>query len=227
MVKFDDQDSSRFKYRGNSIERTSTEFLERLRSRESEAWNTFLRIYVPLIRFWCLQSGFGLAWPERQDISQEVCAKVSAGIHKFDHNRKESSFRGWLRTITNNQIRDYFRARKKNENVTVLIGDNDYAVCPVAFLGEDENDDPECEAKELIVLTRQVMKQVKMQVKEKSWEVFRLQLVEGKDSSEIAEMMGMTGDAVRQIRSRILKRIREEFAKLGIDPDSTPPIDPK
>jgi len=36
-------------------------------------------------------------------------------------------------------------------------------------------------------------------------------------AKDIRVMMNMKGDAVRQIRSRMLKRIREEYAKFDIE----------
>ena len=205
-------DSSYFAFQGNrnlGDNKTSTTFLVRLQDQESEAWKDFTEIYVPLIKFWCRRRKDVLSHAERQDILQEVLQSVSLSIKNFDHTRAERSFRGWLRRITRNRICDHLREKVKDENVVRLAGDSDDLDIPMPS--------PEEEASERRVLLRQVLKRIRPEFREKSWEVFDLIIAAEKDSSEIAEMMETTPAAVRQIRSRILKRIREEYARLGIE----------
>lgn len=220
MAKFDDADSSYVRFRGGD-NKTSTTFLGRLRDRDSDAWKDFMEIYAPLIRFWCRERKDDLLREERKDILQEVLQKVSLSIDRFDHSRKERSFRGWLRRITENQILDHLRLKAKGGKVERLYSDVDYShPNDVAIPGEeDEEIDPDREAGEQLVLLKQILNRIKPEFREKSWDVFRLLFVAEKDSSDVAETMGMKDDAVRQIRSRILKRIREEYAKLGIEAD--------
>ena len=216
-------DSSYFAFPGvqnQGEHKTSTTFLVRLQDKDSTAWKDFTEIYVPLIKFWCRQQKGDLAHAERQDILQEVLQSVSLSIKKFNYTREERSFRGWLRRITRNQINDHFREKAKNENAARLSGDPEHWNISIPSPAAPELDDavdPEEEVSEQQVLLRQILKRIKPEFREKSWEVFDLIFASEKDSSEIAEMMEMTATAVRQLRSRILKRIREEYARLGIE----------
>ena len=217
---------SSFQFRGNLHNNTSTTFLARLQGRESVAWKDFMEIYAPLIKYWCRRRKNDLLGEERRDILQEVLQKVSLSIDQFDYTRQDRSFRGWLRRITENQIRDHLRQKAKNVNISRLYSDPDHLNIPIPCPTIPELDDPvdpEEEASEQRVLLRQVLKRIRPEFREKSWDVFHLLFDADKDSSEVAEMMNMKADAVRQIRSRILKRIREEFSKLGIETD--PPFD--
>lgn len=221
MPKRNDNDSAYFQYRGGD-NKTSTAFLVQLQDRDSEAWKDFMELYVPLIQYWCRRKKNVLTRQERQDILQEVLHKVSMSIEKFDHTQKERNFRGWLRRITENRIYDYFQEKAKNEDVARLYSDPNHLNIPVpspATRKPGDVIDPEEEAGEQLVLLKQILNRIKPEFREKSWDVFHLLLVAEKDSSEVAETMNMNGDAVRQIRSRILKRIREEYAKLGIETD--------
>ena len=223
MAKSDD--SSYFPFRGDPNKgdnKTSTTFLVRLQDRESGAWKDFTEFYVPLIKFWCRKRKCELTHAERQDILQEILKSVSSAIERFDHTREERSFRGWLRRITKHRICDHLREKAKNEAVARLYSDPDHLNIPIPCPTIPELDDladPEEEAGEQRVLLRQVLKRIRPEFREKSWEVFHLLFDAEKDSSEVAEMLNMKADAVRQIRSRILKRIREEYAKLGIETD--------
>jgi len=221
MTQLNDNDSSYFPYRAR-VDQTSTMFLARLQDHSSEAWDDFMEFYVPLIQYWCRRKKARLTRAERQDILQDVLQKVSASIGKFDLSREARSFRGWLRRITENRIYDYLQEKAKDENAVRLCSNPAHLDIPVLPPERSESDagtDPECEAGEQRVLLKRVVSRIQTEFREKSWEVFRLLLVADKTSSEVAEEMRMTPAAVRQIRSRILKRIREEYAQFGIDTD--------
>lgn len=216
MAKSDD--SSYFPFRGdrsNNGDKTSTTFLARLRGHETGAWMDFTEIYVPLIKFWCRKRKDVLSHAERQDVLQEVQQSVFSSIERFDRTREERSFRGWLRRITKNRICDHLREKARDETVVKLFGDPDRLDVSMPEL--DDEIDPEEEVDEQRVLLRQVLKRIRPEFREKSWDVFHLLFDAEKDSSEVAEMFDMTVVAVRKLRSRILKRIREEYAKLGIE----------
>ena len=214
------QDDSSYFFQGDrnrDVPETSPTFLARLQSQESEAWKDFTEIYVPLIKFWCRQPKGALTHAERQDVLQEVLQSVAMSIKKFDHTREERSFRGWLRRITKNQISDHFREKAKDENVERLPSDPERWSISIPAPEFDDAVDPEEEVSEQQVLLRQILRRIRPEFREKSWEVFPLIVASEKDSTQIAEMTGMTSTAVRQIRSRILRRIREEYARLGIE----------
>lgn len=227
MANRNDNDSSYFRYQGrDGDDKTSTTFLVRLQGRDSQAWKDFMDLYVPLIKYWCRRKKDVLTWPERQDILLDVLQKVSLSIAKFDHTRKERSFRGWLRRITTNRIYDYLQERNSRKDVARFYSDPDHLnislpprVLPEFDEANEPDDDPEREAEEDVILLKQILNRIRPEFQEKSWDVFRLLFVAEKDSSEVAETMDMKPDAVRQIRSRILKRIREEYMKLGIETD--------
>jgi len=228
MGKFNDNDSSYFHYPGGE-NKTSTAFLVQLQDHDSKAWQDFMELYVPLIQKWCRDKGF-LTRPERQDILLEVLRKVVDSMDQFNHNRQERSFRGWLRRITENQIVDHIREKAKNQEITSLYSDpnslHELIPTPPSFEIDDKNTGPEQEASEQLILLKQVLNRIQPEFREKSWDVFHLLFVAEKDSAEVAETMHMTSEAVRQIRSRILKRIREEYAKWGIETDLPNTISP-
>lgn len=223
MAKFNDNDSSYFRPCDRDKQQTSTTLLVRLRDRDADAWKNFMEIYVPLIQYWCRLRKNILTRPERQDILLNVLQKVSVSVERFDPTREERNFRGWLRRITENQICDHLREKAKNNETLYSDPDDLFSALPNRTADNEPGDeldnepDAEQEAGEQIVLLQQVLNRVKSEFRDKSWDVFHLLFVAEKDSSEVAEIMAMKSDAVRQIRSRILKRIREEYAKLGIE----------
>src|SRR4051794_28869712 len=86
---------------------TSPTLLQRAQSNEVGAWERLVELYAPLVYHWCRRSQ--LSPEDTADIFQEVFREVAGHIGDFRRDRSGDSFRGWLRTITTNKIRDHFR----------------------------------------------------------------------------------------------------------------------
>jgi len=89
---------------------TSPSLIVGLRAKDEQAWQRFLHLYGGLIYTWCRRSN--LSKEDAADILQEVAATVDRNISGFRREAAGDTFRGWLRMITRNKIRDTFRAKK-------------------------------------------------------------------------------------------------------------------
>jgi RNA polymerase sigma-70 factor (ECF subfamily) len=68
---------------------------------------------------------------------------------------------------------------------------------------------------------RRALELLRPHYKEQTWEAFWRVTVEGQTPEEVATALGMTTNAVRSAKSRVLRRLREEFGDLlGNDPRS-------
>lgn len=213
--KLKDDDSTQNRL-AEPIASTSTTLLLRIREGDPIAWNRFVEIYSPLIRHWCKKPGGKLTRTDRQDITQEVLAKVGKSIGRFEETREGRSFRAWLRTITQCTIVDHLEEIKKRKDISRLMSDTG----PHKPNGKEPYNKPfelTEEPDERVILLQQILRTVQPLFNEEHWEVIQLLVIAENSSSEVAEIMNMKGNTVRKIKSRILKRIREEYAKLGID----------
>src|SRR5262249_14977227 len=86
---------------------TSRSLLERVKRDEGAAWERLVGLYAPLVYHWCRR--WDLREPDVADILQEVFQAVVAHIAGFRKERAGDSFRGWLRTITQNKVLDHLR----------------------------------------------------------------------------------------------------------------------
>ena len=206
-----DFDSSRFLYIG-SANTTSTSLIFGLKNDESEAWQRFMKIYIPLIRHWCYRQNGSLTRSDRQDITQEVAAKVSRAIKEFDICREGWVFRAWLRRITQNTIADFLERDGKRKGIFKQLNDrndiSDFTFPPQSL---------ESEAEDKIIILRQILKILRPHFTDENWEILNLFIQAGKTSGEVAQIMNMKGDTVRKIKNRMLNRIREEYKACGID----------
>ena len=87
--------------------RTSPSLLLRVQADDTDAWSRLVELYAPLVYHWCRRSQ--LDAEDTADVFQEVFRSVAQHIHDFRRDRKGDTFRGWLRIITQNKIRDHFR----------------------------------------------------------------------------------------------------------------------
>src|SRR5437867_3700819 len=89
-------------------ERTPVSLLDRLRRpSDVDAWTWFVRLYSPLMFFWARRAG--LQESDAADLVQDVFAVLVRKLPEFAYDPAQS-FRGWLRTILINKVRE--RARQ-------------------------------------------------------------------------------------------------------------------
>ena len=187
---------------------TSLSLLQRARGRDPEAWRRLLRLYRPLVLFWCRRAGLRDA--DAEDVAQEVFAAAAAGLEGFRRDRPGDSFRGWLRGITRHHTALHFRrlrGKPQAEGGSDAWDDIQGLPDPAAAPAEDE-------AQEINNLYRRVVEQVRGEFEPATWQAFWLTVIEGRSPAALAAEMRVTPAAVRKAKSRVLLRLKEEMGEL-------------
>lgn len=192
-----------------TIGSTSTSLLERAKARDPEAWRRLVRIYGPHVFFWCRQSG--LSVQDAADVVQEVFTAVATHLAKFHRRGPGDSFRGWLRTITQNKIRDQARrgqhrpqaqggttAQKRLEDIPAPASDSGE---PAELIGSS-------------AIMHQALELIRDEFEDRTWQAFWQMAIEGRSASELGAELGMERRAVRQAKYRVLRRLRQELVGL-------------
>jgi RNA polymerase sigma-70 factor (ECF subfamily) len=189
---------------------TSVSLLVRVKARDEEAWQRLVTLYTPLIYHWCRASG--LAEDDAVDAGQEVFAAVAGGTHAFEHDPARGTFRGWLRVITQNKIREL--ARHKMREAPVIV--DSYALAALAELPAEPRDEAEEEEyqREQSLLCWRVAEIVRTTIAEKTWTAFWRVVIEEDEPGAVAADLKMTINAVYKARVRIVYRLRQELAGL-------------
>jgi RNA polymerase sigma-70 factor (ECF subfamily) len=187
---------------------TSLSLLEQLRANDPAAWQRFAALYAPLVRFWCARSG--LRGPDAEDVAQEVFAAAAAGLSRFHRDRPGDTFRGWLRGITRNQVLLHHRrnqARTRAEGGpdawAQLQNTADRLLVPVD--GEDA---------EMGALYQRALEQVRVEFPDHVWQAFWLTTIENRMPAALVAELDMTANHIRQAKSRVLRRLREQVGDL-------------
>ncbi len=63
-------------------------------------------------------------------------------------------------------------------------------------------------------LYRRALKQVQQEFEDRTWTAFWRVTVEDRLPAEVASELGITANAVRQAKSRVLRRLKEEMGEL-------------
>jgi RNA polymerase sigma-70 factor (ECF subfamily) len=185
---------------------TSNSLLERLRQGPNEtAWRRMVDLYTPLIRGWLRR--YALNDSDCDDLMQEVLAVVVRRLPDFQRRPQIGSFRRWLRTITVNCLRDFWRAQRFKPRAT---GNQEFG----SILAELE--DPESALSKLWDVehdrhvTQCLMEKIRPRFEAKTWQAFQRVALDGAPVDQVAQELGLSVNAVFIAKSRVVHLLRKE-----------------
>lgn len=168
------------------------------------AWQEFINVYGPVV--YGFARNRGLQDADAADLVQDVMRSVMSAIGRFDYDRHQGTFRGWLFTITRNKLFNFLSARRVRPQASGDSGTSRLlAEQPDAT---DESDQWELEYQRRLAAV--AMERVKAEFQEKTWRAFWLTAVEGAAAADAARQVGISPGAVYVAKSRVLARIKEE-----------------
>jgi len=191
---------------------TSSSLIERVKSRDEQAWRRLVRLYGPLVDFWVRRAG--LQHADARDVFQEVFTAVAQAISRFRKDQPGDTFRGWLRTIVRNKVADHHR---KSAGQPRAIGGSDanQRLQYIADANESAPSSDGCnERQALRDLRVRALELVRTEFEPRSWEAFWRVQIDRRATKDVAEELGMSLAAVRMAKSRVLRRVREELGEL-------------
>lgn len=201
---------------------TSLSLLERAKANDSNAWERLRAVYAPLILQWCRNDG--LDAEDAADIAQEVFLAVSRKLGDFSYKAPNSTFRGWLRTITKNKVRDWWSKRKtspRGEGGPHASQRIDEICAPM----EGSEDEIEDEPNECALVVARTLELVIAEFPPWYGDAFQRCALDGCPAADVAEELGQKRSAVYNAVSRVKSRLRKELEGLveweAVDDDET------
>jgi RNA polymerase sigma-70 factor (ECF subfamily) len=187
---------------------TSRSLLDRVRADDPAAWERLVHLYAPLVFHWCRR--WELQEQDVADVFQEVFQSVARHIGGFRKEAAGDTFRGWLRTITENKVRDLFRRLGREPQAPGgTEAQRRLAQVPAPEPPEETSDAGDAEAE--AGLYRRVLELIRGEFEERTWRAFWGTAVENRPAREVAGELGMTPGAVRVAKFRVLHRLRREL----------------
>ena len=193
----------------NSIEETSTGLIRRAAADDGGAWQELVHTYGRCVYRWCRRAGLQPA--DASNVAQEVLRAVARKLNDFHHDRDGDTFRGWIRRITQNKLRDHFRRVSRHVDqatggtgaqlqLTNLADPVSYVSGTSAAAGWGGH---------LSEDMQRVIATVRAEFSSRDWQLFWRVVVDGQSAVEAGQEFGLSGNAVRLVKMRILRRLRQ------------------
>jgi RNA polymerase sigma-70 factor, ECF subfamily len=182
--------------------------LVRAQKGDGEAFAKITSLYGGLVYYWCRRAG--LSPEDSEDVSQHVFLSVSKGLAGFRREKPSDSFRGWLRVVTRSRIMDFFRESNQRE---FAVGGTSFMEQVNSILEESVEPTEELRA-ETIILFERAMTLLQSEFSPNDCKSFQMLVVDAIPPREVAEKLGVSINSVYIAKSRVLKRLRDEFEEL-------------
>ncbi|QDU35983.1 ECF RNA polymerase sigma factor RpoE [Maioricimonas rarisocia] len=183
------------------MDSTSVSLLRRLREPDRDAaWERFVELYAPLIYHWGTRQG--LSQTDAADLVQDVLATLVRKLPEFQYDPTKR-FRGWLRTITVNRANDLLRrnaVRPHSGQPTDLL----------KVAAENDSDLFE-ESQYRAYLVGRMRQLIESEFEPQTWQACWKSVTEDRTAAEIGRELGISANAVRVAKCRVLRRLREEL----------------
>jgi RNA polymerase sigma-70 factor (ECF subfamily) len=184
--------------------------LLRLRNaQDDDAWQEFVALYAPLIHAYGMRRGLQDA--DAADVAQQVLQSVSRSMDGFRYDPARGSFRGWLLTVTRNQVFKAFRQGQRE-----VAGSGDTGVQQMLDQQVDPHQDEAIwndEHRQRVF--RWAAEKVHPEFRKSTWDAFWSVAVEGLPVEEVARTLGLSTGAVYIAKSRVTSRMREMIESIG------------
>lgn len=185
---------------------TSLSLLNRLRrSPDSESWNRLVQLYSPLIKAWLRR--YDVQANDADDLLQEVLLAVSKDLGRFEHAGQAGAFRGWLKAILVNRLRNFWRARGRrpqargDSSIDARLNQLDDPSSEMSLIWNRQHDQ---------YVLRQLLALAEPHFEPATWTAFCRVALDGAKPEVVTEELGISRNAVVIAKCRVLNRLRTE-----------------
>lgn len=199
------EDFERKYRRGEGYEQTTDMgLIYQAQGHHPQGWVVLAELYMPMVYRWSRRVGLQPA--DSSDVVQQVFWKLWNKIDQFSKTDPGDSFRAWLKTITKNEIADWWR---KAASMPQSQSSFDAAL-ELEAIGGDWDQDDGFSSRVLSALDAANAK-----VSPQTWEIFVRTVLYGEFPSEVARDIGIDANAVRQARYRVIRILQKELEPLS------------
>lgn len=166
---------------------------------DKDAFGKLYKLYfVPVFRYAYLRVSDK---EEAENIAQEVFLKVYKSIENYNDQGKDPL--AYFFTITRNQVIDFYRKKKPislDQNLPVLENLETSFGNPETFVDQNEK--------------ARVLNMAIQSLNDIQREVVILKFINGFENNQVAEILGKSEEAIRQIQHRALKVLKQKLEGL-------------
>lgn len=169
---------------------------------DGKVWQEFVDVYQPFLRYLFRQGGIPAS--DLEDIVQDAFLKLwRLWSNGFQRDKGRGRLRGFLRVLVRNQIVDWFRKRRWQEQSLSSVPET--AVSSEASF----------ELLHRSHVLRTAMAAIRLQCRASTWACFERHTVQQVAAEEVARDLGISVNAVYINSSRVLARVRDFCQQYG------------
>jgi len=173
-----------------------------------EAWDTFVRLYGPLIE----ERGraAGLQEADVQEIKSRVLTALVSAMRGFRYDPARR-FRGYLQTVVAHAIGRHWRDRCRRPGDHAAGGDD--AQVTLRQIAEPDSVDSlageiDADLQRRFELARHVTAEIRARLEPGTWEAFARTALQGQAAPDVAATLGKTVESVYMARYRVGQMLR-------------------
>jgi RNA polymerase sigma-70 factor (ECF subfamily) len=170
-------------------------------SATKEDWEQLSQLCTPLLYHWVRRGNIGR--DEADDMVQDLLVTLLEQLPNWQYDRNQS-FRAWLKTITLNRCRDYWRKKRpklldgSERDWDRWASDNDPADL---FAVEQFN----------AYLSQRSLEIMTSRFEAPTVKAFMRHAIDGLSAATVAAELGLTEGAVYAAKSRVMRALRDEL----------------
>lgn len=204
------------------MEKTRLSLLQRLRTLSGDsAWEEFDRIYSPVVIRFAQKKGLNNA--AALDVLQETMVALMRQMPKFNYDSSRGRFRNFVLTIVHRKILDARRRAVRKAEVPLEASPGEEGLALIDRLPDTHQVDPgeALERDWRHALYEQALERVRHDpaVENHTLEAFHAYVIEDGDVVDVCQRFGLKRNALYQIKSRMIARLRDEVAILNREMD--------
>jgi RNA polymerase sigma-70 factor (ECF subfamily) len=188
-----------------SADKTSKSLLLQAQDGAEAAWRRIVELYEPLIRGWLYRQA--VPRQEADDLTQDVLALVLKNLKDFRPAEHGGSFRSWLRTITANRAREFWRAGKCRAQAP---GGSEFLHVVEQFEDPNSSLSEQWNAEHDEHVLRRLLALMEAEFEPNTVQAFRRLVFDGARAAVVAAELNMSPAAVYGAKSRVLQRLRQQ-----------------
>jgi len=182
---------------------TSHSLLQRLqRAPNDEAWQQLVELYTPLIQHWLRRQHVPPS--DVDDLAQETLTAVVRDLPRFQHPGRQGAFRAWLRAITVNRLRGYWRKIKNHPHAADMERALAQLEDPASDLSRQWDQEHDRH------VAHRLLERIKPDFEARTWRAFHRVVLDNAAPEAVAGELGVVVTVIWNAKSRVLRRLRQE-----------------
>jgi RNA polymerase sigma-70 factor (ECF subfamily) len=188
-----------------AMESTRLSLLSQATSGSHLAWTELVELYQPFVYHWLRRHDVG--HHDAEELTQDVLSVVVRELPVFSHSGRTGAFRNWLRVITANRARGFWRAGKKRPTATgesaflQMVGQLEDETSGLSRIWDLEHDQH---------VLRELLAKAAAEIEPATLVAFRRQVFEDIPAEQVAMELNLSVGAAFSAKARVLRKLRKE-----------------